>query len=178
MERVIRIGDHSQQRSLTHLSCDLLNQGRVSECVARSLQEQHRDINAAQVFSASDGWLACRVQRKAEERQTKNARKGTGRLGLRGHPAAERLATSEQRHRRKARPRFGNCRSNCCVCNWRWIRPAATFLHVWELIPQRGNAPVAKPCRNGSHERMRHAGTRTMCEHEARAVMFGNEQQT
>src|ERR1700751_5617568 len=110
------------------------------------------------------------MQWEAKKGQTKDARKGLGCLGLRGHPSAERFAPGEQRHRRKPCLGFGDCGSNRCMCNWRWIRPTAPLLHVWELIPQGGNAALAKARRDGSHEWVCHAGASTMREDEARAV--------
>src|SRR5690349_11000978 len=78
-------------------------QGQFSELVAGALNEQHGDMDLIKVLCPNVGRLAGRMQWKAQERKSANARQWRDGLRLRGHAATERFAASNQ-----SEPRAGS----------------------------------------------------------------------
>ena len=93
--------DHVQLRAIAELVEHGLQLAEIRERVARALEEQHRQLDVAQVFGARASGLARRVQREAEEHETAHARERALRRRGRGHAAAERFAAREQRQLRR-----------------------------------------------------------------------------
>src|ERR1019366_4298195 len=79
-----------------------------STSVARALQKEHRAMDIGKMLRALERWLACGMQRKADEDEAANA--GQRLLGLRlgGHAPAERLAAGEERQPGALRRRLGD----------------------------------------------------------------------
>src|SRR6267154_1066363 len=71
-------------------------QRQLREVVAGALQKQHRDVNIGEVSGAVAGWLAGRMQRKAQEGKAVDAGQWRRRLRLRRHPSAERFSAGNQ----------------------------------------------------------------------------------
>ena len=83
--------------------------------IARSLEEQHRDIDLVEMVGARRRGLAGRVEREGEEDQPAHARQLGDRLGLRGHASAEGFAAGEQRQFPRQPRRLGYRRAHGCL---------------------------------------------------------------
>jgi hypothetical protein len=129
------------------------------------------------MLGATDRRLAGRVERKAEEGESPHARHRGGRLRLRAHPAAERLAAGDERHPRAAPRRLGDGGAHRRVCHLRHVGPLRAARHVRELVAQRRDAASGQPAGDRGHERVRHAGAGAVPEHEARRRAGGRRQQ-
>src|SRR5262245_7129221 len=97
MERMVRVCKQLQRCTLSERFAKRLKLIEGRQCIAGTLQEQHRDLYVKQMLSAvlrrTAGWM----KRKAEECQPTHARERSFRLCLRGHPAAEGFASGDQR---------------------------------------------------------------------------------
>lgn len=129
-----------------------LEQLQVCEPVARPLNEQHRDFHLEKVLAARVGWAPGRMQRKAEEREAPDAGKRGCGLRLRGHPAAERFASGNERQRRYKPGGFGDGRAHRSMTKFGRIRPPGALLHIGKLIAQSCDAARAELGRNGGDE--------------------------
>ena len=117
------------------------------------------------------------MQRKSEERQAAHAGQGGGRLRLRGHAAAERLAAGEQRKLRQQPRGFGDRGAHGGVRELGRVGPLAAFLHVGELVAQGRDAALGEFRRDRRHEGVRHAGAGAMRQHIAGARVLRRLQQ-
>jgi hypothetical protein len=104
MQRMIRAGK-LYRRCLRAKPLDQgYQQRRLRQGIARSLQEQHRDLHVEQMPAAILERFLGRAQWKAEERQSAYAGQGMRRLGRRCHVSAEGLAARDvQKAARAAR---------------------------------------------------------------------------
>ena len=150
---------------------------QVGQHVARSLQEQHRDLDVEQVPGALVRRPSRRMQREPEEGQAADARQRRSRLGLRSHAAAERLAAGNERQRRQKPGGCGNRGADRGLGDVRRIGPPGPLFHVRELIAQGGDAALREPLRHALQERMRHAGSRAVRQHETRPGIGRRQQQ-
>jgi hypothetical protein len=106
-----------------------------------------------------------------------HARQRRGRLRLRGHAAAERLAARDERQRGQKLAGGGRGGAHRRLRQPGRVGPLAALLHVGELIAQGGDAARAELVGDGGHERVRHAGARAVREQVAGARAWRREQQ-
>src|SRR5216684_6987028 len=107
------------------------------------------------------------MQRKSKEDQTAHVRKRHFRLRLRGHAAAKGFAAGEQGERGS---KFMCCRNNRAyrgVAKRGRVRSFAMTFRVGKLEAQCCDADRRKVTGQSGHERMAHAGSGSMCKHEA-----------
>ena len=142
-------------------------QKRAREIVARSLQEEHRDLHVEEMPAALVRWTSGWVQRKSQEDETADAGQRRFGLCLGGHAAAERLASREQRDPRDKAPCQGEGGAHGRLGEPGRIRPPRAALHGGKLITQRGDPSRGKPGGDGREERVGHAGARPMGERQA-----------
>jgi len=81
--------DFMQRRLRTQRRDDGLEKTEVGESVSRSLEKQHGDGDAAEMFGALGRWLLIGMQGKAEEGQSLHTRQRSLGLRLRCHAPAE-----------------------------------------------------------------------------------------
>ena len=112
------------------------------ERIARTLQEEHRNVHIEKMFGAILRRATRRMQRKAEEGQPAHAGQRRLRLRLRGHPAAERLAAGDERQPRQQIERRRYRGAHRCLRDVRRIGTPCAIFHVGKLIAQRGNAAL------------------------------------
>ena len=92
-------------------------------------------MHVGQVLAAVSGGAPGRMERKADEREPEHVWERRERLGLRGHPAAHRLASGEER---KSFLRRGSHHlADAFVQDRRRIDAPPPFFHVRKLVPQR-----------------------------------------
>ncbi len=111
-EGVIGAVDDDQLGRRRERANDRFEQRQIGQLVARALQEQHRHPDPRQVLGPRRGRLAGRVERKADEDDGAQAGQRLGRLGLRRHAPAHRLAAGEERQVRRAARGLGDRRAH------------------------------------------------------------------
>jgi hypothetical protein len=176
MERMIG-AVHQMQGRRWKTTDRRLDQADLRKAVARSLQEQHRDIDFRKMRPAIGRGLAGRMQRKAQKRKAANARQRSHCLRLRGHAATKGFSPRNQGQLRTEPAGFRHRGAHGGLCDGRRIGPLAAFLHVGELIAQARDSALIKARRKGCHEGMRHPGAGTVRKNETGACVIAPEQQ-
>src|SRR5438094_850767 len=134
MERMVCVIDDVERRPGQALHGGP-QQIEMRQLVARALQKKHGNRDFAQMRGPLDAALAGRMERKADEREPEHVWERRERLGLRGHPAAHRLASGEER---KSFLRRGSHHlADAFVQDRRRIDAPPPFFHVRKLVPQR-----------------------------------------
>ncbi len=101
---------------------------------------------------------ACGVQRETEEDQPDDAGHRCRGLGLRAHPAAERLAAGEERQPVETPIRFGDRGAHGRVRQARRVGSLRAALHERKLVAQGGDAARCEAVGYCDQERMIHSG--------------------
>jgi hypothetical protein len=133
-------------------------------------------MDIGQVFGPIAGRLACRMQRKAQERQSMDAIERRRRLRLRRHAPAERFAAGYKKQSRAASSGFRDSGAHRGLRNRRRVGPLRAFFHIRELIAQRRDAAFAKAGSNCLHEWMGHPGACAMGKDKTRTRPGGADQ--
>jgi hypothetical protein len=146
VKRMIRILEEMQCGARPELPHQPAKQNQIRECVARALQEQHRDGDIEQMRGAVIRWLASRVQWEAQEGEAADTRQWARRLRLRGHPGAERFAAGDERKRRASPRRFCDGRAHRRVGGGRRVgalRILSMYGNTWRCRARKG--PPRRP---------------------------------
>jgi hypothetical protein len=106
------------------------------------------------------------VQWEPEKDNAPNAVEGVSRLGLRGHSPPEGLAAGKVWKMGRQAYRLADRGSNGCLGNGRGIGTPGAHFHVRELVAERRHPLAAKVCGEFFHERVGHAGARSVCENK------------
>ena len=109
------------------------------------------------------------MERKAEERESKDAGERRQGLGLRSHPSAKRLAAGDQGQLVHASSSLIDRRANRRVTQRRRIWTTRAAFDIRKLIAQGGDASGGQIVRDIGHECVPHAGAGSVREKEAGA---------
>src|SRR5436190_21699845 len=93
------------------LLAERFQQFQISEVVAGSLEEQHRNTHVKEMLRAFVRWLPGRMKWKSKKHETANSRQWQRGLRLRSHPSAKRFAAGKERQFRQKLGRFQHHRA-------------------------------------------------------------------
>jgi hypothetical protein len=140
---------------------------RLGERVSRALQEEHRDPHLEEVLAAIGGGAPSRVQGKTEKGQAADLWQGRRGLRLRGHAPTEGPAARDEGKSRCQPGGLGHRGPHGGMGKARRIGPLRALLHVRELIAQARDASAGELSRDRFQERVPHACSGAVSEHEA-----------